>query len=305
MQKDPSRWPQIYLQNKLTLPDGSIAYSGSSSLCRLPNGVVVMPTAGHLFQPGELANFHNAFKSWVVMSRDHPSAGIPMTQAAMDPANPSGLDLGVLAPRSQRENWPALVLPIRQEPLQPGDVVYLVAVPFDDKSAQKVFPGVVISRTNDNEIQYNVEGKFNTQGCSGAPVIDEYGRWAGVNIAHLNEQTIPDKMQLICIDSATVLTAIKLPDNVKAADVKLAPVPTPVAAATTKPDAGAASSPAAPAVSEDPADAALRSAKLFLDNKIYDKAKVKLQSIIDTYPDSDAAKQAKDLLSQIPDPADQ
>jgi hypothetical protein len=185
-------------------------------------------------------------------------------------------------------------------------VVYLVTVPFGDKSAQKVFPGVVIGRTADNQVQYNVDGAFKTTGSSGAPVIDEFGRLAGVNVAHLDDQNIPGKMQLICIDSASVLAAVKLPADVKPVDtkpaaVKPAPVASPTAAATTRPAVG---SPPAATPTDNPADAALRSAKLFMDNTIYDKAKTKLQAIIDTYPDSDAAKQAKDLLSQIPDTTD-
>jgi len=49
----------------------------------------------------------------------------------------------------------------------------------------------------------------------------------------------------------------------------------------------------------DPAQAALRLAKLYVDNKMYPKAREKLQTVIDVYPDSPAAAEAKKLLKQI------
>ncbi|HZK81397.1 MAG TPA: hypothetical protein VFC46_10030, partial [Humisphaera sp.] len=49
------------------------------------------------------------------------------------------------------------------------------------------------------------------------------------------------------------------------------------------------------------ADDALHAVHLYIDNKLYAKAKIKLQEIISTYPASDAAKKAREMLAQLPD----
>ena len=288
IQQDPHHWPQILLRNKLTYKDRSYSFSGSSVLARLPNGVVVLCTARHLLGEGNLAGFGTDVRSWNAFSPEQPNGGVLMTRIAMDSATSAGIDALVLCPESQHELWPGAVLPIRPEPLEVGDVVYLVAVPFNDKSRQNVYKGVVISRRSENEFQYNVDGSFVTTGCSGAPVIDSSGRLAGINTGHLNDQNIPGTMQLICIDSASVLRAVKVPPDI-------------IAARNESPASMPSTRPTSAAIAANAADRALRTAKLLMTNKMYDKARQKLQAIIDAYPDSDAANQAGQMLSNIPD----
>jgi TolA-binding protein len=90
---------------------------------------------------------------------------------------------------------------------------------------------------------------------------------------------------------------IKLPP-----DVKAAPPPAPVArvpaTSNTAPAAAVAASP-----SDQKADAALRAAQLYVDNKMYAMAKTKLQNLIKAYPASEAAKKAKGMLAHLPDDA--
>jgi hypothetical protein len=141
-------------------------------------------------------------------------------------------------------------------------------------------------------VQYNVEGEFNTLGCSGAPVIDEWGQFAGINIEHLNDQNIAGKRQLVCVDATDMLRVVKVPAGVR--PVIAATRPSTMEAPRAQASDDAVDSPA------KSADAALRLAQLYITNQMYDKARVKLQAVIDDYPGTDAAKKAQDLLSQLP-----
>jgi len=286
MHKSPHDWPQILMVNEIVDRTGASGLSGSSSLARLPNGVVVLFTAGHLLKKEEFANYSASIKSWKAESRANLRVGVPMTLLAMDTSAPPALDAIVLCPDSQRTTWPTQTPPVRQTPLQVGDPVYLVAVPNGENSVQEVFPGSVVSIYNNHEVQFNVDGSFNTLGCSGSPVIDSAGQLAGVYTAHLNDQNIPGKMQLVCVDASAVLPLVKLPPAIKPA---------------AQAQSGAATRPAAPA--DSPGDSDLRIAKLLIDNKQYDKARARLQSVIAKYPDTDAAKKAAQMLAQIPEAA--
>ncbi|MGD0768985.1 MAG: serine protease [Tepidisphaeraceae bacterium] len=291
MAKPPDQWPQILLRNRIVDKNNGVGYSGSSSLMRLPGGVVVLGTAGHLLGDAKPADFNSIFKSWTAFAVDPSRGGVLMTRVAMDVANPPSMDVLVLCPRSQQEQWPGTVLPIRQEPLEIGDTVYLLAVPYDGKTRQNVYKGVVVDYSVNHELQYNVEGSFNHMGCSGAPVIDEYGQLAAINVGHLHDQTIPGKMQLVCIDTAEVLQVIKLPPDVKPARAE---------SDAARPSPTVSSGDVADLINQKAA-AALRGAQLLIDNKMYAAAKIKLQNIIDSYPASDAAKKAGELLSQLPE----
>lgn len=284
MAKDPSDWPQILLLNKLVSSDGGVSYAGSSSLFRLPGGVVVLGTAGHVLGDTKIADFSTAIKSWTAFAVDPNGPGVLMPRVAMDAANPPKTDVLILCPRSQYEDWPSTVLPIRQRPLEIGDAVYLIAEPNNGGTRQNVYRGVIVDREPYGEWDYNVDGTFDHEGMSGAPVMDEYGQLAAINVGHLLDQKIPGKLQLLCIDATDVLRAIKLPADVK---------PSRESSESAK-----VNSPAADLKRE--ADAALRGAQVFIDNQMYGPAKTKLQGIIKTYPGTDAAKKAQELLGQLP-----
>jgi hypothetical protein len=288
MAQDPSEWPEILLSNRLVDANGGIGDSGSASLARLPNGVVVLCTARHLLGDTKLVDFQKAYKSWTAY-RSSQTTGVRMTRVAMDLDQPAAFDALVLCPISQSQSWPGKVLTIRQEPLNVGDTVYLVAVPHGHpRDRQDVFKGIVVDNRPDGQLQYNVDGEFDTMGCSGAPILDEYGQLAAVNVGHLLQQTIPGKRQLLCIAASDVLAAIHLPDDVHAEKEK--PVTAPIAKSTS----------ASPVSSTQTADVALRRAQLCMDNQIFDKAREQLQAIISTYPNTDAAKRASVMLAQIP-----
>jgi hypothetical protein len=195
----------------------------------------------------------------------------------------------VLCSASQSKQWPATVLPMRRTPLEIGDTVYLVAVPFDQaRDHQNVYKGTVMSSLDNKQWQYTVDGNFETTGCSGAPVLDEYGQLAAVNLGHMLQQTAPGKRQLTCMAACDVLSAIKLPPDVH-----------PIAAVAAD-SSSARGADAAPDTINERANAALRRAQLFVDNHINDKARAELQTVIDAYPGTDAAKKARELLAQLP-----
>jgi hypothetical protein len=289
MAKDPSHWPRILLSNELIDPGNGVGDSGSSSFGRLPGGAVVLFTARHLLGDASLADFPKLCKSWIAFTTS-PTRGVRITRVAMDPNEPTSFDGLVLCPASQNESWPSAVLPVRQEPLEIGDTIYLVAVPNGrPRDQQNVFKGTVIRNIEDKQMVYLVDADFDTLGCSGAPIIDEYGRLAAINLGHLLDQNIPGKKQLTCMSMSDVLQAIKLPADVH-------PISRPVAS-----PAAAAPTPTTPReLTSQRADDALRRAQLYLDNHLYSKAQQQLQNIIDTYPTTDAATKARALLAQIP-----
>lgn len=290
MSKDPRQWPRILLSNRVLDAQGRVGEFGSAAFARLPDGAVVLCTARHLLGETSLADFAKEFKSWTAYGAN-PAAGVRMTRVALDPSQPASFDALVLCPASQDQSWPGAVLPIRQEPLEIGETVYLAAVPHNQsRDRQQVFKGMVTRNLDDKQFEYDVDGQFDTMGCSGAPVVDEYGRLAAINVGHLLTQSIPGKEQLTCVAASDVLGAIRLPADVH--PVQEQPVLRVAAAA--------------PAVSaQDPTDqranAALRRAQLLLDNKIYAKAREQLQAIVDGYPNTEAAKRARAMLAQIPD----
>ena len=297
MAKPFDQWPQLRLTNQLTYSNDSVGYAGSASLFRMPSGVVLAGTARHVLGDTKPQDFSSAIKSWVVFDRDESGDGARMDRLAMDLEAAAKLDILILCPTNQRQRWPMTPLPVRTDPLEIGDAVYLCAIPSDEKSRQTVYRGVIVNVRDDKNLDYNVEGTFKTTGCSGAPVIDEYGQLAAINTGHLLEQTLPGKMQLTCAATSDILSVIKLPP-----DVKAAPPPAPVArvpaTSNTAPAAAVAASP-----SDQKADAALRAAQLYVDNKMYAMAKTKLQNLIKAYPASEAAKKAKGMLAHLPDDA--
>jgi hypothetical protein len=289
MARDPGQWPRILLSNRLTGPDGGGDDVGSSSLTRLPNGAVVLCTARHLLGDAGLSEFPKLIKSWITYA-DSVDDGVRMTRVAMDLGEPTSFDGLILCSNSQADSWPGTVLPIRQEPLEIGETVYLVAVPSGSRDRQDVFKGIIIGPYQGYEMQYNVDGDFDTMGCSGAPVIDQYGRLAAINVGHLLTQSIPGKKQLVCIATSEVLKKIKLPADVH---------PVQNASAQSSPS----HAPASPAdLANQQASAALRHAQLLIANQVYDKARSQLQAIIDTYPTTAAAAKARDLLAKLPSP---
>ncbi|MDB5324828.1 MAG: serine protease [Phycisphaerales bacterium] len=286
MAKPTTAWPQILLTNKQTDNSNHFGFSGSSGLARLPNGVVVLLTAGHLLNGVAPTDFAKGFKSWVAVPSLTAVSGVRMKSIAMDTAKPIDLDAIALLPNSQTPPWPGIVCTIRETPLEVGETVYLIAIPADKVEHQHVRKAEVV-RVNDNHtVEYNVEGKFITTGNSGAPVIDTLGRYCGVNTAHLDNQDDPAKMKLVLADASALLREVVLPAGMK---------PLVLAPATTAPAGTRAAGPQGAAKAEQYVAAAEQLAQ----NGQTDMARVILQSVVNDYPGSPSAKKAKALLATL------
>ena len=261
-------------------------FHGSSGLARLPNGVVVLLTAGHLLNGVAPGDFAKGFKSWVAIPTLTATTGVRMKSIAMDTAKPIDLDAIALLPFTQSPPWPGTVLPIRETPLEVGETVYLIAIPVDAKERQHVRKAEVVNIRLDRMVEYNVEGKFVTTGNSGAPVIDSLGRYCGVNTAHLDNQDDPAKMKLILADASDLMREIVLPPGMK---------PLVLAPATTAPSGTRAAGLQGTAKAEQYVAAAQELAQ----RGQTDMARVILQSVIKDYPGSPSAKKAEALMATL------
>jgi hypothetical protein len=289
VETDSSRWPRILMTNRIVDPDGSYGDAGSASLARLPTGVVVLCTARHLMPDTKLADLFHSIKSWGAYGRSQQPL-VRVSRLAMDANTPSSFDGLILCPATQQTTWPTTVLPMRQTPLRVGETIYLVGDPFNEpRENQKVYKGVVRDTPiTGNEMEYDVDGTFVTTGLSGAPVVDEQGRLAAINLGHLDEQNVPGKMRLTCMPTAEVLKVVQLPPDVQpVSDISGRPLHPLVQAAQSE---------------DQRAAAALSKAQMYLDNKLYDKARDHLQAVIDQYPKTDAAKKARALIAQLSSP---
>jgi hypothetical protein len=187
--------------------------------------------------------------------------------------------------------WPAEVLVARERPVEPGETVYLIAAPYEEKGvAQHVYKGVVTRRSEDKpEFAYEFEGDVQTRGFSGAPVIDANGQVVGIHHGKYDDQPGGGK----------ILAAA----NAIEAALKVVNAPAPAVAVKTAPAAEKKSEGEKPAASADEsADKAakdLSMAKNYLALQKFDLARPKLQKIAETYPDTAAGKEAKKLLKEL------
>jgi len=77
------------------------------------------------------------------------------------------------------------------------------------------------------------------------------------------------------------------------------PAATPAKAVAENPRPAATPSSSAKSAPTDEADKMLRNAKVYIDNQLYKDARDRLQNLIAKYPESPAAKEAKELLKKI------
>jgi hypothetical protein len=204
--------------------------------------------------------------------------------------------------------------------VQIGETVYVVGVPQGDKSAQEVFKGKVLAQDG-TQFFYELPEVVETNGFSGAPIIDKDGQVVGVHLGKLTTQPEPGKTVVAAQDTADVLKELRDPQPGKGPLVTTPPPPKPPTsrpsstitakipvkvvpfedpnAPTTQPAVAKPTTAPAPAPELSPEDKELRSARVYFDNKVYDTARDKLQHIVDTYPNTPAAEQAAQMLMQI------
>jgi hypothetical protein len=289
MARDPSDWPQILLTNDIRFSDGSTSYGASAFLMRLPNGVIVGATAKHVVGIDNLADVKSRLALWAVLRPNSHSAEdrIGLTQFAEKIPGANSSDWFVMLCPSQEGPWPGEPLPVASDPVEVGDTVYVLAVPDGDQSRQNVYKGLVTQADGSGQFFYSVAQAPNSHGFSGAPILDAEGRITGFHSGHSDKAGV-----YYGYDTASLLPLIQLPAGFTA------PALRETVGATNAPTAGGAAPPAPSPQSE--ADAMVRSAQLLIDNGVYDKARVKLESVIKAFPNTPAAEMAQKMIDNLP-----
>jgi hypothetical protein len=287
MARDPGSWPQILLTNDLRFSDRTYERGASAFLMRLPNGVVVGATAKHVVGIDNLAEVKSKLKTWAVLRPNTRSNGdrIGMTELAEKVTEGSSADWFVMVCASQAGPWPGEPLPASAERVEVGETVYVLAVPEGDQSRQRVYKGVVTQADGSGEFYYKIAEAPQSKGFSGAPIIDAYGRLTGFHSGHSDTPGT-----YYGYDTASLLPLIQLPANVHAVAVS---EQNSVASGARGTDAPAGRGGSA---ADDQAEAIMRTAQLLIDNKMYDKAAAKLQTVIKTFPGTAAAAKAQQML---------
>ena len=190
LQPDTSKWPQVLLTNYAEFEGHSPLQGASAFLVRNDNDVVVAITARHLI--GEyggvepeipVARLNDVLNGWVLFPRDDPEQYVRLRGTTLTPYSRADspwrefdflvLDLAE-KPREGLEP-----LEIRQEPIQVGETVYLIGVPYDESGGQNVYAGTVTARKGDH-FRFDISPSVGLRGFSGAPIIDSKGYAVGL-----------------------------------------------------------------------------------------------------------------------------
>jgi hypothetical protein len=277
MDKDPAQWPQVLLTNQARFKGDQTIEGASGFLVRLPNGAVVAATARHLLgKEARLEQLDATILSWVMYPRTMPSKRIALHKLAIKPQGLGDLDSLLLTVTSMR-TWPVEVLPARPTPVQEGETVYLLAVPYDQSGSQKVYQGVVQARSEARQFPYQFDGVPDGRGFSGAPIIDARGNIVGIHLGRY-DHAAPGKTIGYAQDICELLPFV---------DLSAVPAPPPQASAPQSTGDAAK------------ADQALDMARMYVANQQYDTARSRLQAIVDAYPNTPTARQAQALLQEI------
>lgn len=291
-------WPQILLSHDARFrPDESLA-GASGFLCRLPNQAIVAVTARHLLgKKKPLADVDASIISWTMSPRTVPQRRIVIDKLALKIDQMGELDCLLLGVRPQR-TWPAEVLDARTTPAQAGETIYLIGVPYSEENvAQNIYRGTVLSREGTHDFSYRVDGKPDTRGFSGAPILDAEGRAVGIHLGRYNMN-----------DGSTALRAMDMSAAVEVADAPAPPAspapPAPKVAATVEPTPAApkpkpATRPTTAADDNTKASGLLSLAKNYIAAAQFEKARDRLKTLVETYPAAPAATEAKRLLEEI------
>ncbi len=298
--KPTEAWPQLLLQNSFKATSND--FDGASGfLVRLPSGQPLAVTARHVFgETLDVPSLEKPSTVWTMAPPARSTARVHLRKIAWDAERQAGgkpLDCVVMTV-DEPTRWPAELLTPRQTPPVVGETVYLLGVPYGDKAAQRVYKGTVISEDDDESMfGYEIDGTPATRGFSGAPVVDANGLVLGIHHGKYDQQPDAGRLTAAAVDINAVMAAVRPPPGYTA---PRPPTARPVPAASPQP----AAPPHAPTVttddSERSAKAALEMAQNYITANRYDSARTKLQAIIDKYPKTSAAAQARQLLQSLP-----
>jgi len=181
MAQPTNRWPMMLMELDIVFKDKKRLQGASGFLMQLPNGAVVAATAKHpACETGSVDDSLQSFKSFRMHPRTSASRSVTLTKAAISSEDAERLDC--LLMRAGSPPWPVQVRPARSTPAEEGETVYLLAVPYTEKSGQNVYKGKVVRSISDDDFAYEFEGKVESRGFSGAPILDASGSVVGMHL---------------------------------------------------------------------------------------------------------------------------
>lgn len=285
--KEPSQWPQIVLGHDAQFQNNTKLQGASAFLMKLPNGAVVAATARHLLGGAiALDALDRSIKAWTLSPQGMSQRKVTLRTLAMDIQAAGEIDCLLMNPAPMRV-WPVEVLTARTTPVEEGETVYLLGVPYGEKGSQNVYRAVVRGHGNGNQFAYEIEANVDTRGFSGAPVIDADGNAVGIHLGKYNQGPASGKTMAAALEISAVVPLAN------AAPAPAAKESSPAIQSTTP------ATPAKDKANADKAASALQMAKSLVAAKRYDVARQRLKAIIETYPDTPAAKEAQTVLNDI------
>src|SRR3954447_17925429 len=199
-----SKWPQLVLTNEASFQGHSPLQGASAFLRRMPDGEIVVGTAKHLIKkpggvdpPIALPDLDGVLTSWRVFPRtvkDHAIAAKGVDERTNAEVLHDWLLLRISGAPAKLPSTPLIP---RSDPVRVGETVYLVGVPYSDRSsAQNVYKGVVTARPKDNYFTYEFAPPVHIAGFSGAPIVDEKGLLVGHGVSMSPELKQKDGLEI-------------------------------------------------------------------------------------------------------------
>ena len=202
MSKPAADWPQLVLTNDAEFKGHTPLNGASSFLLRASDGRVLAATARHLIgseggvEPEvSLDQFNAALQCWRMFPRTAQETFVEIEGLAVDGPRQRNCDWLLLKLKTPPTKLPAQPLRIRAEPVQVGEKVYLIGVPYSEPDRkQNVYAGKVTGRRwFSDRFRYDLDPPVDLHGFSGAPIIDEKGHLVGVMTVWFNAKMNGDK----------------------------------------------------------------------------------------------------------------
>jgi len=191
-QRPISQWKQIALINNVKFNNAKYnnPYAGSAFLLDTGKGIVAV-TAKHVLllaksKQMNSVHFKGSLKQWIFHPKGDSAQPIVAERLInadnnelLDPAKLMDKDCIVFSLKSVPNHIRALKL--RNTPIQPNEIVYVIGCPYVDKSCvQNVYKGTFVRKQGVNLLVRLENTQLNLGGMSGGAVIDKNGEVVGV-----------------------------------------------------------------------------------------------------------------------------
>lgn len=186
-----AKWPQIVLTNEATFDGHTPLYGASAFFMRMPDGEIIVGTAKHLIKkpggvdpPIALTELDHVLTRWRVYPRTKKDQVVEAKGVA-ERTNGEGLhDWLLLYLKNPAATLSATPLVPRKDPVKVGEKVYLIGVPYSDRtSSQNIYKGVVTARPMAHYFTFEFRPPVHIEGFSGAPIVDARGLLVGHGVS--------------------------------------------------------------------------------------------------------------------------